>query len=448
MVKDVTDNDETKRNATPSDEGNLASLATAGLKIGVLSFGGPAVQIALMHDEFVTRRKWLSADRFQHALSFCMLLPGPEAQQLATYCGWLMAGVRGGLITGLLFILPGALIMAALSTIYVLYGAVPLVEAIFYGLKGGVLAIVLQALWRITQKALAGAFLKALCLAAFIALFAFNLPFPLVVLAAGLLGFLFAPNPTGVPEAPATPERLPVSKQVSLSPLLLKGLVLWAAPAALAALLIAPDHVLVRLSGFFSTLAVVSFGGAYALLSYMAQVVVDTLGWLSPEEMLDGLALAETTPGPLILVTQFVGFLAGWRFADPFAPLTGALLAAAVTTWVTFAPSFLFVLIGAPFMERLRGIPALRRALAGISAAVAGTILNLSVWFALNTLFAQTRQIQHGPLDITWPTLTTLDPVLAGITLLALGLTLGARLSIFPLLGICCAAGLLARYAL
>ncbi|MFD1697020.1 chromate efflux transporter [Roseibium aestuarii] len=424
----------------------LTDLARAGLKIGLLSFGGPAGQIALMHEEFVTRRRWLDNDRFQHALGFCMLLPGPEAQQLATYCGWLVGGLRGGLIAGGLFILPGALLMAAVSCIYVLFGQVPAIEAVFYGLKASILAIVLRALWNLSRSALAGPGLKGLAGAAFVALFLFGAPFPLVVIAAGLIGYLLkSPDASSSSSDPVGSTAPPVPHPWRR--ILSVGLLAWAAPIVIALLILGRDNVLLDISAVFSGLALVSFGGAYALLSYLAQSAVDTLGWLTAGQMLDGLALAETTPGPLILVTQFVGFLAGWNNPAPLSPLAGGLMAALVTTWVTFAPSFLFVLLGAPFMERLRGMAGPRRMLAGIRAAVAGTILNLSLWFALHTLFATIDERGVGPVTVPLPDPASLDPVLAMLTLAALVLAFATRAGLFTLMGLGCVAGLLTHAA-
>ena len=422
-------------------------LFLIALKIGLLSFGGPAAQIALMHREFVENRGWLTEDRFLRALNFCMLLPGPEAQQLATYCGWLVGKTIGGLIAGLLFILPGALAMLAVSVIYVTYGNVGFVAALFYGLKGGVLAIVVQALLRLGSKALTTTRLRTIALVAFLALFILKLPFPVVILAAGLFGYLSARGPSHA----AAREPNPSSGNEATRPrrvarVLVSGILLWGLPVACAAWVLTPSHALVTIAGFFSTLALVSFGGAYALLSYMAQVAVNTMQWLSPGEMLDGLGLAETTPGPLILVTQFVGFLAGYRNAFPLNDLLGGVLGAALTTWVTFAPSFLFVLIGAPFMERLQDRPGLSAALSSITAAVAGTILNLAVWFALNVLFNDVREETIlGVLHFPVPQMDTLDPALAAIAAVALILTFVARLGLAVILPVCCGLGLLAQ---
>ncbi|MCX2725271.1 chromate efflux transporter [Roseibium salinum] len=426
-------------NARPS----LAEITRVSVKVGLLSFGGPAAQISVMHQEFVENRKWLSEDRFLHALNYCMLLPGPEAQQMATYCGWLSGRMLGGLIAGLLFILPGAFAMAVVSYVYAAYADTSVIAAIFYGVKAGVLAIVLQALLRIGKKALKSRLAWIICGASFCALFFFSVPFPLVIIGAGLLGLVLG----SAPNTELADEDAPAAKASAASSVrtLVVGLALWGAPPLAAAVLLAPGNVLVEVAEFFSLLAVVSFGGAYALLSYMAQVAVETKAWLGAGEMLDGLGLAETTPGPLILVTQFVGFLAGWREPTPFSSLTGACLAAAMTTWVTFAPSFLFVLTGAPWMERLRGNRKLAKALNAITAAVAGTILNLAIWFAVNVLFAETRTLSYGALEVLWPDVTSLDPILAGIALLAAFLVFAAKRGMATVLAVTAALGFLAK---
>ena len=425
---------------------SLRALAQVSFKIGLLSFGGPAAQIALMHREFVENKKWISEQRFLHALNFCMLLPGPEAQQLATYCGWITGRLWGGLIAGLLFIVPGALAMLLVSIIYVTYGEVSFIQALFYGLKGGVLAIVLQALLRVATKALTTTVARSIALAAFVALFFFKVPFPAVILTSGLLGFLIASR--FVHAEVKMPGAKPQASVITSLKTVVTGLVLWGAPAGLAILLLLPDHNLVTIAGFFSTLAVVSFGGAYALLSYMAQVAVETMSWLSAGEMLDGLGLAETTPGPLILVTQFVGFLAGYRDAAPLSPLMGGILAAGMTTWVTFAPSFLFVLTGAPWMERLHGNVKLTATLNAITAAVAGTILNLAVWFALNVLFHDVKEVTYaGLLYVPIPTIASLDGALAAIALVAIALVFAAKRGLGTVLVTSCLLGLGAHYA-
>jgi chromate transporter len=371
------------------------------LKIGCINFGGPAAQIALMHRVVVDEKKWVDDARFLHALSFCMLLPGPEATKLATYIGWLVHGVRGGLVAGILFVLPGALVMVGLSLLYALGRGISAVDGALFGIKAAVLVIVVEALIRIGKRALKSGTLLALALAAFVGIFFLALPFPLIVGAAALIGYLVArqsPKQLGLAE---TMEDVPPPakgrwRQFTAASAI--GLIVWWAPVALAAVILGPHHVLVSIGIFFSKLAVVSFGGAYALLAYMAQQAVDTYGWMTAPEMVDGLGLAETTPGPLILVTQFVGFLAAFRNALPFSPVVAGLIGAAMTTWVTFVPSMLWIFAGAPFVERLRANRQLSGALAAITAAVVGVILNLSVWFALNVLFGHVTEQHAGPL--------------------------------------------------
>jgi chromate transporter len=370
-------------------------------KIGCLSFGGPAGQIALMHRIVVDEKKWLPEARFLHALNFCMLLPGPEAQQLATYTGWLLHGVRGGLAAGILFVLPGACVMLVLSLLYAYGRGVGAIDGALFGIKAAVLVIVVEALIRIGRRALKSSLLVGLAALAFIGIFVFALPFPLIVAAAGLTGYLIArsyPERIGI-VGKADGGGKPMDRRWRQAAIaILAGLLTWWAPVVLAALLLGPRHVLVSIGLFFSKLAVVTFGGAYAVLAYMAQQVVETHGWLTAPEMVDGLGLAETTPGPLILVTQFVGFLAAFRDAAPFSALGAGLIGAALTLWVTFVPSMLWIFAGAPFIEQLRGDRRLAGALAAITAAVVGVILNLSVWFALHVLFGEVTEQHTGPL--------------------------------------------------
>jgi len=371
------------------------------LKIGCINFGGPAGQIALMHRMVVDEKKWVDEPRFLHALNFCMLLPGPEAQKLATYLGWLLHGTRGGLSAGILFVLPGAFVMLGLSLLYALGRGVSVVDGALFGIKAAVLVIVLEALIRIGKRALKTPLLLSLAGTAFVGIFFLGLPFPLIVAAAALIGYLVArkaPNQLGLTEKTETvsPPAENRWRQFVLASVI--GLIVWWAPVALAALVFGPRHVLVSIGVFFSKLAVVSFGGAYALLAYMAQEAVQTYGWMTAPEMVDGLGLAETTPGPLILVTQFVGFLAAFRDAAPFPAVTAGILGAAMTTWVTFTPSMLWIFAGAPFIEPLRANKSLSGALAAITAAVVGVILNLSVWFALHVLFGKVTEMHAGPL--------------------------------------------------
>jgi chromate transporter len=368
-------------------------------KIGCLSFGGPAGQIAMMHRVLVDEKKWIDEPRFLHALNFSMLTPGPEAQKLATYIGWLLHGVRGGLTAGILFVLPGALVMLGLSLLYALGRGVPLIDGALFGIKAAVLVIVVEALMRIGKRALKTSVLYGIAGAAFVGIFFFAVPFPIIVIAAALAGYLVARSSPALLNlkddvgalAPPAPDRW---RQAGTAAVI--GLAAWWAPVVLAIAALGSSHVLVSVGLFFSKLAVVSFGGAYALLAYMAQQAVETHHWMTAPEMVDGLGLAETTPGPLILVTQFVGFLAGFRDAAPFPPVAAGIAAAAMTTWVTFTPSMLWVFVFAPFVEQLRANKLLSGALGAITAAVVGVILNLTVWFALHVLFGEVTERHTG----------------------------------------------------
>jgi len=360
------------------------------LKLGFISFGGPAGQIAIMHRVLVDERKWIDEQRFLHALNFCVLLPGPEATKLATYIGWLLHGTRGGLAAGILFVLPGALIMLGLSLLYALGRGVPAVEGALFGIKAAVLVIVVEALVRIGGRALKTRLLVAIAAAAFIGIFFLNVPFPLIVVAAALAGY-FTTRAAGSPAQVA-------GGWAHAGRTLVVGFLLWCAPVVAVFIALGPEHVLADVGLFFAKLAVVSFGGAYALLAYMAQQAVETYHWMSAPEMVDGLGLAETTPGPLILVTQFVGFLAAYRDAAPFSPIAAGVLGAALTTWMTFVPPIALIFAGAPFVEALRSNPRLSGALAAITAAVVGVILNLTVWFALHVLFGAITEVRAGPL--------------------------------------------------
>lgn len=345
-----------------------------------------------MHRTVVDERKWIEESRFLHALNFCVLLPGPEATKLATYIGWLLHGTRGGLAAGILFVLPGALVMLALSLLYALGRGLPVVEGALFGIKAAVLVIVVEALLRIGRRALKTRLLVGVAAAAFIGIFFFDVAFPFIVVAAALSGY-FTAQATGIPGP-----RAPTEGWSQAARVLAVGFVLWWVPLVAFALLLGTSHVLADIGLFFSKLAVVSFGGAYALLAYMAQQAVENYHWMSAPEMVDGLGLAETTPGPLILVTQFVGFLAAYRDAAPFSPLVAGVLGAALTTWVTFVPPITLIFAGAPFVEQLRANQRLSGALAAITAAVVGVILNLTVWFALHVLFGRVREMRAGPL--------------------------------------------------
>ena len=385
-------------------------------RVAALSFGGPAGQIAVMHRILVDEKKWIGEERFLHALNYCMLLPGPEAQQLATYIGWLMHRTLGGLIAGTLFILPGFLAILALSIAYACYQDTSFVQAIFLGLKAAVMAIVFEAVLRIGKRVLKNSTMIALAAASFVAIFFFNVPFPMLILVAGLIGMIgsrVAPQRFLVIGARnnsdvATESFQPplVSRRALLKRSLLVTtvcLLLWLGPVFVLHRQLGPDSVFTQEGIFFSKAAVVTFGGAYSVLAYIAQQAVEHYGWLQPGEMLDGLGMAETTPGPLIMVVQFVGFMGAYRHPGSLDPLTAGVLGSVLTTWVTFVPCFLWILLGAPYMERLRGNRLLGSALSAITATVVGVILNLAVWFCLHTLFAQVDTWQYGNLLMIAP---------------------------------------------
>ncbi|RJL00951.1 chromate efflux transporter [Paracoccus aestuarii] len=439
----------------------LAEATRIWARIGLLSFGGPAGQIALMHRILVEEQRWLGEKRFLHALNYCMLLPGPEAMQLAVYIGWLMHRTLGGIIAGLLFVLPGIVAIMALSWVYAIWGDAGPVEALFFGLKAAVLAIVVQAVIRIGSRALKNGAMIGIAVASFLAIFVFGIPFPLIILTAGLIGFLGAR--AGLPAfrgggghgkvgarqvadadtllGEETPEHTRVNRAWAMR---ISGtfLALWLVPVALLFLLLGPQNVFSQIAGFFSVMAVVTFGGAYAVLAYVAQEAVQNFGWLAPGEMLDGLGMAETTPGPLIMVTQFVGFMGALREAGALPPLLAGTLGGLLTTWVTFAPCFLWIFLGAPFIERLRDNQTLSAALTAITAAVVGVIANLAVWFGLHVLFAQLRP---AVLALELPVLSSLDPWAALLTVVALVAVLRFKLSPVTVLAGCAVAGLMLR---
>ena len=427
-------------------------------RVGCLSFGGPAGQIALLHREVVDQRNWVSDRRFLHALNFCNLLPGPEAQQLAIYLGWLMHGPAGGFAAGLLFIIPGVIVMLALSIIYATIGNVPLIAALFFGLKCAVLVLVVEAVLRIARRALKGRLAWTLAGLAFVALFFFAVPFPVVVVTAGLLGFIapgyFAGGAHGkakdgppalldsILEAdPSRTDRFARGARIAG----LVSCVLWLVPVAF---LLPGGGLFADVAWFFSKMAVVTFGGAYTVLAYVAQEAVQDYHWLSAAEMLTGLGLAETTPGPLILVLQFVGFLAGYRAPGALTGLTGGAAASALTVWVTFAPCFTFVFPGAPLIERAQGNRTLSGALSAVTASIVGVVANLAVWFGLHVLFSQTVPVHAGVLSFDAPVLRSLDPwalslaVIAGIALFRL------KLGVIPTLAICSGIGVALHFML
>lgn len=393
-------------------------------QVAILSFGGPAAQIGVMQRLIVDDKAWLPQDQFNHALNFCMLLPGPEAQQLATYIGWRLKGVAGGVLAGVLFVLPGALIMLILSLLYVTVGQTTLVEGLLFGLKCAVLAIVAQALLRMVGKVVSGRAALAIAALSFIAMWLFGLPFPLVILAAALAGWLIYGRQAGATS--------PAAAHVELLPWRVPtiALLLWLAPLLLLWLTTGTGSVWTQLAGFFSLVSVLSFGGAYAVLAWVAQFAAEVQGWVTAEEMLNGLGLAETTPGPLILVTQFVGFLAAWRQADGLDPLLAGSLGGVLTTWVMFAPSFLWIFLLAPWVERLRAHQRIAAALRGITAAVVGVIAFLAVWFALRLLFDELRGVQLLGVSAELPVLSSVQPWAIALSSVALVLLFVLRLGL------------------
>lgn len=408
------------------------------LRVGWLGFGGPAGQIALLHRSVVEEKGWIDEASFAHALSFCMLLPGPEAQQMAVWLGWRLHGVKGGVAAGLLFVLPGLAVMLALSALYVMHGRSEWAGPVLLGLKATVIALVAQALLKIGARSIRDGVGLAVALSAFAALSFTILPFPLLILAAGALGWFLGGRAAVV--APEPVEAVPPSGATRTA---LVCLAVWLAPVLLALALV-PHSTLARMGLVFSGLAVVSVGGAYAALAYLGQVA-SSFGWLTPTQMLDGLGLAETTPGPLVLVFTFVGFVGAYQAAPPewawLAGLAGGLMAA----WTTFAPSFLWIFAAGPFVERLRSRPRPARALTLVSAAAVGVIGQLGVWFAVHFLFRVGQSIEAGIFKASVPTLSSLDPAALGLTLLALALTFALRLPVLALVGVMVAAGLLMR---
>ncbi len=426
-------------NSTPS----FSELVSAFWRVGLLSFGGPAGQIALMHREIVDERGWVDEDEYLNALNLCHLLPGPEAQQLAAWIGWKLHGWKGGIAAGLLFVIPGAVVMLALSILYAFAAGLGWFAALFLGIKAAVLAIVAQALLRIAGRALGTPFKKIVAAAAFAALFLLDLPFPAVVIGALVLGSVVAKlRPEWLalktPAPPASARRPWRETLIAIA----VWSALWAAPLALVLLTLGPGHVLWKIGAFFSQLAVVTFGGAYAVLAYMAQQAVGQFGWLGAGEMADGLGLAETTPGPLIMVTQFVGFLAAFRAPEPFTPVVAGVLGAGLTTWVTFAPCFLWIFALAPWMDRLAGSAAIKGGLATTTAAVVGVIANLAAWFALHVLFTVVAPTVFGPLRVQVPDWTSFDWRAAALALLAAVLVFKAKWGVPKVLGLCAALGL------
>ncbi|WP_375308367.1 chromate efflux transporter [Bradyrhizobium sp. A11] len=433
------------------------------LRVACLSFGGPAGQIAVMHRILVEEKNWISEGRFLHALNYCMLLPGPEAQQLATYVGWLMHRTAGGLMAGGLFILPGIIAIMGLSYVYAAFGNVSFVEALFFGLKAAVLAIVVEAVVRVGRRALKNRIMIAIAAAAFVAIFFFAVPFPIIIIAAGLIGYAGARS--GRPEfAPAghgpgggsaaidsmLGEAVPDHVKPDIARAIRVGalwLALWLVPVIVLLLALGHGSVFSQIALFFSKMALVTFGGAYAVLAYVAQQAVEHYHWLKPHEMLDGLGMAETTPGPLIMVLQFVGFMAAYRDPSGLSPMLAATLGGLLATWVTFTPCFLWIFVGAPYIERLRGNIGLAGALSAITAAVVGVILNLSIWFALHTLFRETVPVQAFPLNFDRPVLTSVDIPALLLAIAAATAIFRFKLGMLTVLAGSCAAGVVLRLA-
>ncbi|UPJ61774.1 chromate efflux transporter [Bradyrhizobium sp. 192] len=457
---------DTRVSQTGADAGHGISFNEAfrvWLRVACLSFGGPAGQIAVMHRILVEEKKWISEGRFLHALNYCMLLPGPEAQQLATYIGWLMHRTAGGLMAGGLFILPGIIAIMGLSTIYAAFGNVSFVEALFFGLKAAVLAIVVEAVVRVGKRALKNRVMIALAAIAFVAIFFFAVPFPIIIIAAGLIGYggarsgrpEFAPAGHGngggsavidsmLGDAVPDHVRPDTARTIRLSAL---WLALWLVPVAVLLIALGQGNVFSQIALFFSKMSLVTFGGAYAVLAYVAQQAVEHYHWLKPHEMLDGLGMAETTPGPLIMVLQFVGFMAAFRDPGGLSPMLAATLGGLLATWVTFTPCFLWIFVGAPYIERLRGNAGLAGALSAITAAVVGVILNLSIWFALHTLFRETVPVHAFPLDFDRPVLTSVDIPAMLLAIAAATAIFRFKLGMLTVLAGSCAAGVALRLA-
>jgi chromate transporter len=426
-------------------------------RVALLSFGGPAGQIAVMHRIIVDEKKWIAEDRFLHALNYCMLLPGPEAQQLATYIGWLMHRTIGGLMAGLLFILPGVVTILALSILYASFRQTEVLQSVFFGLKAAVLAIVIEAVQRIGKRVLKNCAMLALAAASFIAIFFFNMPFPVLIVAAALVGFFggrIAPQRFSIirghgasassdsAELAAVPEVASFRRLVVRSVVVLAiFLTLWFAPLAGIWLTLGSSSVFWQEGIFFSQAAVVTFGGAYSVLAYIAQEAVSRFGWLQPGEMLDGLGMAETTPGPLIMVVQFVGFMGAYRDPGPFQPMVAGVVGSLITTWVTFVPCFLWIFLGAPFVERLRSNTLLNSALSAIAAAVVGVVLNLAVWFSLHTLFRSVVVTDVFNLTVPLPELATIDLPACLVTTLSLFLTFYLKSGMAVTLAASCIVG-------
>ncbi len=436
----------------------FAEALRVWIRVAIFSFGGPAGQIAVMHKLLVEEKHWVSESRFLHALNYVMLLPGPEAQQLATYIGWLLHGYRGGLVSGTLFVLPGFLSILALSILYAGFQEVVLVQAIFYGLKPAVMALVVEAVIRIGKRVLKNRVMIGLAVAAFLAIFFYSVPFPWIILAAALIGYgggKIWPDTFYIIKGHQTPTLGEKGPAIADGPqrqrpalghsalVLVISLAVWFGPILLLAGLLGREHILLTEAIFFSKTAVVTFGGAYAVLAYIAQEAVNTYGWLQAGEMLDGLGMAETTPGPLIQVVQFVGFLGAYRNPAPFSPMTAGILGSIVTTWVTFVPCFLWIFLGAPYIEYLRGNRALSTALSAITAAIVGVVFNLAIWFSLHVLFAQINEVHLWGARLLIPVWTSLDPAALLIALAAFVALFRLHWGMFKVIGGSALVGLL-----
>lgn len=444
--------------STPAHGVTFGEAVRIWARVALLSFGGPAAQIAVMHRILVDEKHWISESRFLYALNYCMLLPGPEAKQLAIYIGWLMHRTAGGIVAGSLFVVPGIISIMALSYVYALYGNVPFVVALFFGLKAAVLAIVFEAVVRIGKRALKNNALRVLAAAAFVGIFFFGLPFPLIVFGSALIGFLGSASGSEAFKSTGghgdghikaehksllgddLPEhaRPTVARALSVSAI---WLALWLVPVIALLLTLGTESVFSQIALFFSKMAVVTFGGAYAVLAYVAQGAVEQYGWLKPGEMLDGLGMAETTPGPLIMVLQFVGFMAAYRDPGSLSPLTAATLGGLLTTWVTFVPCFLWIFLGAPFVEVLRGNKVVNGAMSAITAAVVGVVLNLAIWFAIHTIFHETIPVRALALNFDAPNLSSVDPWALALSVLAAVAIFRFKIGMIPTLLGCCAVG-------
>jgi len=439
---------------------SLRDALEVWLRVASLSFGGPAGQIAVMHRILVEEKRWISEQRFLHALNYCMLLPGPEAQQLATYIGWLMHRTLGGIIAGGFFVVPGIISIMALSYVYAAWGNVPVIVALFFGLKAAVLAIVVEAVVRIGKRALKNDVMIALAAIAFVGIFFFNVPFPIIVFSAAIIGFVAGLMGLAEFEASAghaadkgkpavvddmlgegIPEhtRPTIARALAVSAI---WLALWLIPVIALLVTLGRGNVFSEIAVFFSKMAVVTFGGAYAVLAYVAQQAVENYGWLKPGEMLDGLGMAETTPGPLIMVLQFVGFMAAYRDPGSLAPMMAGTLSGLLATWVTFIPCFLWIFLGAPFVETLRGNKALNAALSAITAAVVGVVLNLAIWFAIHSVFRETVPVHAFPLSFDAPRLASVDWLALALTIAAAVAIFRFKIGMIATLAACCGTGI------